>query len=159
MTGRASSPGARASSTTGRRCLRSILGAAALLMACGGEGSGGNGARTPDDPPAAWGERVRVEVLNAGGRAGMARQATERLRDRRMDVVYFGNAPAVERSEVLDRVGRPEWARRAAEALGIGVVRSEPDSTLLVDVTVRLGPDWEPPAAQERASAPPETPR
>ncbi len=36
--------------------------------------------------------RVRVEVLNAGGREDMARLATDHLRDRGFDVVYFGNA-------------------------------------------------------------------
>ena len=36
--------------------------------------------------------RVRVEVLNAGGEDGMARLATEHLRDQGFDVVFFGNA-------------------------------------------------------------------
>ena len=36
--------------------------------------------------------RIRVEVLNAGGEPGMARMATDQLRDRGFDVVYFGNA-------------------------------------------------------------------
>lgn len=92
--------------------------------------------------------RVRVEVLNGAGRAGLAREATERLRDRGLDVVYFGNAREFGRdsSLVLDRVGREENARAVAEALGITAVRSEPDSTLLLDVTVILGRDW--PATQ-----------
>lgn len=90
--------------------------------------------------------RVRVEVLNGAGRAGLAREATERLRDRGLDVVYFGNAREFGRdsSVVLDRVGREEAARAVAEALGITAVRSEPDSTLLLDVTVILGKDWPP---------------
>lgn len=92
--------------------------------------------------------RVRVEVLNGAGRAGLAREATERLRDRGLDVVYFGNAREFGRDStvVLDRVGREENARAVAEALGITAIRSEPDSTLLLDVTVILGRDW--PATQ-----------
>lgn len=97
-------------------------------------------------PPAEMGQRVRVEVLNAGGRSGMAQRATDLLRARGFDVVYFGNAERFdrERSTVLDRMGREEAARAVARALGIAAVRSEPDEELYVDVTVRLGSAWEP---------------
>lgn len=88
--------------------------------------------------------RVRVEVLNAGGRPGLARQATEALREAGFDVVYYGNAEPFtpDSSVVVDRVGRLEPARAAADVLGIRQVRSLPDSNLYVDVTVRLGPEW-----------------
>jgi len=106
-----------------------------------GGGEGGGGATKQDRPRA---QRVRVEVLNGAGRPGLAREATERLRDRGFDVVYFGNARGFGRdsSIVLDRVGKEETARAVAAALGITVVGSEPDSTLLLDVTVILGKDW-----------------
>ena len=93
--------------------------------------------------------RVTVEVLNAGGREGMARQATDRLRALGFDVVSFGNAREFGETEsvVLDRVGRPEAAREAARVLGIAAVRSEPDPNLLVDVTVRIGSGWAPEGA------------
>jgi hypothetical protein len=42
----------------------------------------------------------------------------------------------------MDRVGHPETARLVAETMGIERVHSQPDSTLLVDVTVLLGPEW-----------------
>src|SRR6185503_2557878 len=89
-------------------------------------------------------ERVRVEVLNAGGRPNLAREATDRLREDGFDVVFFGNAGAfgAEPSVVLDRVGRLDLARGVADALGIRSVRSEPDSNLFVDVSVRLGEQW-----------------
>ena len=102
------------------------------------------------------GERVRVEVLNAGGRADMARRATDLLRRRGFDVVYFGNAERFDQdtSQVLDRVGRSATARAVADALGISRVRSEPDRNLYLDVTVRLGSDWEPAdAVPERSGA------
>lgn len=91
-------------------------------------------------------ERVLVEVLNGGGRTGMARRATDLLRDRGYDVVYWGNAASFdhETSVVLDRVGRPELARAVARHLNIRRVRSEPDSNLYLDVTVVLGTAWEP---------------
>jgi hypothetical protein len=88
--------------------------------------------------------RIRVEVLNAGGQSGVAREATGLLRDLGLDVVYYGNAGTFtdEPSVVLDRVGGLEDARKVADALGIRVVRSEPDSNLFVDLSVRLGPEW-----------------
>lgn len=91
--------------------------------------------------------RLRVEVLNAGGREGSAEAATERLRDSGFDVVFFGNAPAFGRdtSVVLARRGGLAGAVDVADALRIPAVRSAPDSTLLVDVSVWLGTDWPPP--------------
>jgi hypothetical protein len=88
--------------------------------------------------------RVRIEVLNGAGQAGLAREATDRLRERGFDVVYFGNAREFgqDSSIVLDRVGREEAAQVVANALGITTVRSDPDSTLLLEVTVILGKDW-----------------
>jgi hypothetical protein len=88
--------------------------------------------------------RVRVEVLNAGGVPGMASLAKDELRELGFDVVYFGNAASfdAEESEVIHRGTDPSYARAVAEALGIESVRSEPDSTLLLDVTVRLGARW-----------------
>jgi len=103
-------------------------------------------------------ERVRVEVLNGGGHVGAAREATESLRELGFDVVFFGNAGTFDRdsSIVLDRMGRVERARDVADALGIRVVRSEPDSNLYLDVTVVLGRDWEP--APEPLAEPPAAP-
>ncbi len=91
-------------------------------------------------------ERVRVEVLNGGGRAGMARAATEALRERGFDVVDFGNAGSFDRdsSVVLSRAGELSWARAVADALGIRQVQVQPDSNLYLDVTVVLGEVWEP---------------
>jgi len=96
------------------------------------------------------GARVRVEVLNAGGASGMARKATERLRERGFDVVYFGNARTFGRdsSLVIDRVGDVRTARSVADALGIRRVRSLPDSNLYLDVSVLLGTDWTPAPAR-----------
>ncbi len=121
-----------------------IAAATRVFSGGGGEAGGDVGAADPD--------RVRVEVLNAAGRTGLAREATRRLRSRGFDVVYFGNAGEFGRdsSIVLDRVGDERTARRVAGALGIRNVASEPDSSLLLDVSVILGMDW-PPA--ERAPA------
>ena len=88
--------------------------------------------------------RVRVEVLNGGGRSGMALQATDFLRRHGVDVVSWGNAASFseEPSEVIDRVGDSalrEWlgATLSIQAVSVGI-----DSTRLVEATVRLGPEW-----------------
>ena len=96
----------------------------------------------PEVPP---GMRVRVEILNAGGVRGMAATARDELRDLGFDVVYYGNASTfdLEGSEVIHRAGEENHARWVADALGIPNLRSDPDSTLLLDVTVRLGSSWE----------------
>lgn len=97
------------------------------------------------------GERIRVEVLNGGGRTGMARAATGDLRDVGFDVVYFGNGEPRDSSVVLARTDQVEWARRVADALGIRTVVAEPDSNLYLDVTVVLGEEWEPRPSVEEA--------
>jgi len=101
-------------------------------------------AATALDPPPDG--RVRIEVLNAAGSAGLARRATVHLRDRGFDVVYFGNASdfGLDSTIVIDRVGQLEDAEAVARALGVERVRSEPDSTLLLEVTILLGRDWAP---------------
>jgi hypothetical protein len=91
-------------------------------------------------------DRVRVEVLNGGGVPGIAAAGRDRLRDEGFDVVYFGNASSfgLESSRVLDRTGKAGAATEVAGSLGIAEIHSEPDTTLLVDVTVLLGTDWGP---------------
>ncbi len=112
---------------------------------------GGRSASEPAGNPGAadtaaeWPtERLRVEVLNAGGTAGVAQRATGVLRDLGLDVVYWGNDRQFSdsASRVVDRVGDVALARRVADALGIEQVLSEVDSTRLVEATVKLGPTW-----------------
>jgi hypothetical protein len=86
--------------------------------------------------------RIRVEVLNGSGRPGLARAVTDRLREAGFDVVYFGNARAADSSVVLARVADADGARAVAQRLAISKVREQPDSTLLLDVTVILGKDF-----------------
>ena len=90
--------------------------------------------------------RVRVEVLNAGGNATMARRATDLLRDSGFDVVYFGNADRFgeDSTVVLNRTGDLDAARAVADVLGARSVRAAPDSNLYLDVTVLLGKEWTP---------------
>jgi len=106
-------------------------------------------ATGPARPSAPTG-RVRVEVLNATATRGLARTATDVLRDRGFDVVQTGNArgSSQDASVVLDRVGNRVMAEQVAAALGIARVETRRDTTLVLDVTVVLGKDWRAPATQ-----------
>ncbi len=91
------------------------------------------------------GVRIKVEVLNGTGTAGLARKATMFLRDRGFDVVETGNSIEKRaKTIVMDRSGHPDWAGLVARAMS---ARSEnrPDTTRYLDVTVILGDDWRPP--------------
>jgi LytR cell envelope-related transcriptional attenuator len=89
--------------------------------------------------------RVLVEVLNASGRQGLARQATRALRRQGLDVIYFGNAEdgsRLDTTRVLVRRGEPGRAEQVARALGVGKVEQATDTLRRVDVTVLLGRDF-----------------
>ena len=100
-------------------------------------------------------DRVTIDVRNAGGVDGMARTATDHLREAGFDVVSLGNASTFghDTTVVVDRVDDREKAAAVARVLGVARVTSEPDSNLFVDVTVRLGSDWSVPVSTERGAA------
>ena len=98
------------------------------------------------DTHAPDGVRIKVEVLNATKSHGLARRATEYLRDRGFDVVLIGTTRAQQQQTViLDRSNHPEWAHLLAKAMR-GEVQSRPDTSLYVDATVLVGRNWTPPA-------------
>jgi hypothetical protein len=119
----------------------------AAAGAAGAEGRGdGVAGSSVNRVPLPVGERVRVEVLNGGGRPNMARAATDHLREVGFDVVFFGNARNFDRdsSVVYVRTGQVDWARSVAGMLGISEVIDQPDEELFLDVTVVLGQEWDP---------------
>lgn len=91
------------------------------------------------------GPRVVVEVLNASGVPGVAREGTRQLRHKGIDVVFYGNADqTLDSTQVLVRRGEGQSGARVARALGLGVVRRVEDTLRRVDVTVLLGRDYRP---------------
>jgi len=117
-----------------------------LLLGCGRHDPPPqhDGTGTVNEVPT---ERVRVEVLNATKVHGLARRATEYLRDRGFDVVASGTAKDQRDSTlVLDRTNHPVWAGRVARAFNGARVQLAPDTSRYVDITVLLGATWRPPA-------------
>lgn len=93
---------------------------------------------------------AQVQVMNGSGVAELAQRAADVLRRHGIDVVAVGNADASDYAEtlVLLRRGRIAVAHEVRAALGRGRVLEQRDGTLLVDVTVILGRDYDERAAE-----------
>ena len=120
-----------------------LIGVVALL---GAVACDGNGTRTPPIP-GDRGSAITVEVLNANGRPRDARVGTRLLRRQGIDVVYFGNADAgtLDSTRIIVRRGSAKVGEQVRDALGLGRVEIDLDSSKLLDVSVLLGADFAPP--------------
>ncbi len=96
---------------------------------------------TMADPPR---ERIRVEVLNAAGITGLARQVTQELRAAGFDVVTYGNAGALARDSttIFDRSGNDAAVEALSAAIDISRIEEAIDTTLYLEATLVLGGDW-----------------
>jgi len=94
------------------------------------------------------GVRVRVRVVNTSGTTGLARRATQHLRDYGFDVVDFttGRTDAGADTRIAVHTGHPDWAARLQKALGVGTIGTDADTSRYVDLPVFVGRDWRPPA-------------
>lgn len=131
---------------TRRNVLTALVAAVAALVVVGlvawAGMAGGEGAAQPLVVPGE-GVRVTVEVLNATGVDGLARDVARRLRQAGIDVVTFGSArdTALDSTTILIRRGDSSAARRVREALGLGRIVVQPDPRLLLDASVLIGRD------------------
>jgi hypothetical protein len=109
----------------------------------------GPGAAAVEDTTARapQGTRVRVLVVNTSGVTGLARRATQHLRDYGFDVVDFTSGKTDRNGEtrIMAHTGHAEWAARVQKALGVGRTGTDADSSRYVDLTVFIGRDWRPP--------------
>lgn len=100
----------------------------------------------PESPtaPVNLANRIKIEVLNGVGEAGLARTFADRLRDRGFDVVATTNADHFEHqvTHVLDRSGRLGIATQVATGLGTDSVAVALDPDLFLDASVVVGHDW-----------------
>ncbi len=109
-------------------------------------GNRGGMPYVPDNARAPDGVRIKVEVFNGTRTKGLARRATQFLRDRGFDVVGSGtNTQQRATTVVYDRSGHPDWAGRVGRAMSAPVV-TQRDSSRYLDVTVILGANWRPPS-------------
>lgn len=95
---------------------------------------------------------VVVEVLNGTDVDGLAREVARRLRRQGIDVVYFGsgNRTDLDSTRIVIRRGDTRVAQPILEALGLGLVSSDLDPSLLLDATVLVGRDLAPVPPQGR---------
>jgi len=98
------------------------------------------------------GVRVRVRVVNTSGTSGLARRASQHLREYGFDVVDFTTGRTDEGADtrIAVHTGHPEWAAHLRKALGVGTVGPDADTSRYVDLTVFVGRDWRPPAESLR---------
>lgn len=110
------------------------------------------GDPAPAPPPRLVGQAIVVEVRNASTKAGLARRVAQLLRERGVDVIYFGTAEGRRDSTtVLVRRGDISRGHEIARLLGgVVTVRAAADSLLRVDATVLIGADYRLPADRLR---------
>ena len=103
---------------------------------------------TPAESPPAQlnlANRIKVEVLNGVGEAGLARRFADRMRELGFDVVATDNADHFEHqvTHVLDRSGRLGAAVEVAGGVHTDSVAVAIDPDLFLDATVVVGHDWQ----------------
>ncbi len=89
-------------------------------------------------------DRVKVEVLNGSGVAGLASKVGDMLKEKGYDVVRIGNAESSAEytsTHIYDRKGQGDNAKEIAEILDVEEFKVERDDDAIADVTVILGKD------------------
>ncbi|MGM0441331.1 MAG: LCP family protein [Elusimicrobiota bacterium] len=86
---------------------------------------------------------ITVEVWNASGDKGMAREITNYLRKRNVDVVRYGNYGVIkEYTEIISRDGKLKPAREVADLIGCQNVSTELDTSRMVNLNIVIGRDF-----------------
>jgi anionic cell wall polymer biosynthesis LytR-Cps2A-Psr (LCP) family protein len=98
-----------------------------------------------DEGPAPIGDEIRMEILNGSSNPGQAQNLRNYFLEYGFNVVHFGNAlrSDYENTMVIDRIGRPDLAKSIADIINCKEVYTRVDESLLVDVTIILGNDFE----------------
>jgi LCP family protein required for cell wall assembly len=98
-----------------------------------------------DEGPAPVGDEINIEILNGSTNPGQAQSLRNYFVEYGFNIVHYGNAPRsdYEKTLVIDRIGRPALAKRMADIINCKEVHTRIDRTLLVDVTIIIGNDFE----------------
>ena len=89
---------------------------------------------------------IRLEVLNASARAGLAEQITKYLRKKRFDVISFGNYRSVtKQTKIVNCSDNIEAAQLVRDALGLNnlEIHSKAEKSAVIQVRVILGVDFD----------------
>ena len=131
-----------------KRTILGVVGVALTLALLGALVRGGRGDLVPGH---AWAvpsgpDRLVVEVMNGTPKPGLARVGARVLRQRGIDVIFFGNADSTaDSTRIIVRRGDPARAAAIRKALGGGKVSVDVDTLRRVDATVVLGGDFKGP--------------
>jgi len=126
-----------------------VAGGLAVMAAVGYLALRGRAAPPPAPLLLASGRPIVAEVLNASGRPGLARLATKALRERGLDVVYFGSdSRPIDSTVVTVLRGDSARGREVARLLGRARVAVATDTLRRLDVSIRLGRDYRLPAGR-----------
>jgi len=95
--------------------------------------------------PAPIEDEIKIEILNGSNNPGQAQSLRNYFLEYGFNVVHFGNAMRsdYEKTMVIDRIGRPSLAKRIADIINCKEVYTRIDKTLLVDITIIIGNDFE----------------
>ena len=98
-----------------------------------------------DEGPAPIGNEINIEILNGSTNPGQAQSLRNYFVEYGFNIVHHGNAPRndYEKTLVVDRIGRPSLAKRLADIINCQEVHTRIDKTLMVDVTIIIGNDFE----------------
>jgi len=98
-----------------------------------------------DKGPAPIGDEIKIEILNGSNNPGQAQNLRNYFIEYGFNVVHYGNALRndYEKTKVIDRAGKPNLAGRIADIINCKVVSTEVDKSLMIDITIIIGNDFE----------------
>jgi LCP family protein required for cell wall assembly len=89
--------------------------------------------------------RITAEVWNATRRSDLARNLTEYLRKRNIDVVRYGNFGSSKKyTQIVSRTGDLNPAREVSRIMGCRNIKTELDYSRMVDINIVIGDDFKP---------------
>lgn len=87
--------------------------------------------------------KIRVEILNASNKMGLAKLLRNKLVYYNIDVINFGNyGKNLKETIIIDRVGNLFYAKSIQTILRTGSINTSKDLDLGIDVTIILGEDF-----------------
>ena len=98
-----------------------------------------------DEGPSPVGDELNIEILNGPTNPGQAQSLRNYFVEYGFNIVHYGNAlrSDYDKTLVIDRIGKPSLAKRIADIINCKEVHTRIDKTLMVDVTIVIGNDFE----------------